>query len=114
MGAPRTAPVPAALRPKPKAPPPPAAPRLHLALVVPDARLQLLLKDRVFFVGPTGQRLDVTAHVLIDDKKHAGAQLDHWMRWALVESGLVPPEDVGLIAPVQVDLGWATHQKDTQ
>jgi hypothetical protein len=90
-----------------------ATPVLHLALVVPDARIQKLLKDHCYVVGPTTRRMRVTVHAVLNDKNHQGAQLDEYIRWALVETGLVPPEEVGYIAAAQVELGWPTHEKDT-
>jgi hypothetical protein len=116
---PRVAAIPAALQPKTPKPPQtahPAPPQnsdlpvLHIAIVVPDIRLQKLLKDHVYVIGPTTTPSRVTAHVVLDDKQHGGTRLHPFWRWALVETGLLPPEDVGLVTSAQVELGWSEHE----
>lgn len=89
-------------------------PPLHLALVVPDERIQKLLADHCYVIGPTTRRMRVTVHAVLADKQHMAAGLDAFMRWALVETGLLPPEEVGLVTKAQMELGWATHTTDTE
>lgn len=58
--------------------------------------------------------LSVTAHVVLVDKNHVAAALHPFMRWALVETGLVTPENVGLVTRAQTELGWAGHEAREQ
>jgi hypothetical protein len=108
---PRNAAIPSALQPRPL---PPPLPTLHLAFVVPDERIQKLLRDHCYVIGPTRTRMAVTVHAVLADKEHAAVSLGEFMRWALVESGLLPPEEVGLVTKAQLELGWPTHHQDTE
>jgi hypothetical protein len=53
-----------------------------------------------------GKNIIVHAHAILDDKKHPAASLAPEMRMALVQSGLVEPDQVAYTYPVEVSLGW--------
>lgn len=79
---------------------------VHIAVVVPDIRLYQIVKDKFVVVQPPYHDLKVQLHVLVDDKTDPFRDLEWPIRIALVESGLVLPEDVRITYPEQVTLGW--------
>lgn len=78
--------------------------------MVPDPRVHRLIAERVWAVGPTTIPVRLHGHVFLAPDGHPTERLGQWMRWAMVESGLVVPEDAGLVAPVQLDWGWQDHE----
>ena len=85
---------------------------IHLALVVPDIRLWQLLKDKAVIVQPPYQDIHVMLHILVDDKNDPYRALDWQVRVALVESGLVTPEDAKITYPDQFTLGWPKKENE--
>lgn len=104
--------IPATLQPRGTRPDPKAEPTIHhLAVVVPDIRAQKFLAGHTFQVGPADTAgCEVHIHVFTQDPGHKAKQLDTWVRWAMVDSGLLAPADVGFIVPVQTQIGWTDHE----
>lgn len=81
---------------------------LHLAVVVPDARIYHLLKDKMRIVQHPYWNGTVALHLIIDDPKHP---VDERLRIALVTLGLVEPQDLNLAYPEELTLGWPKENK---
>jgi hypothetical protein len=96
-----SSPVPAALRPTPK------RTELHIVFVVPDDRLQRLLAERTYVIQPPYFKGEIKVHAVNEawasdrDLFRATAT----QRQALLELGLVHPEDVEF-KNVPLTLGW--------
>lgn len=89
--------------------PPPAddtPTQLHFTILVPDERLEKLLRDRIRVLGPVHPAFQATVHFVVEDPNHRAADVDPAIRHALLELELVNPDQVGFSAPVQVTLGW--------
>jgi hypothetical protein len=84
----------------------PSPQRVHIALAVPDIRLYEVLKKRAMVVQPPYQNVHVELHIIYDD----GKGIEPTIRVALVQSGLVSPEQAQLTYPDQVTLGWPTEK----
>ena len=56
-------------------------------------------------MGPSDLDIDLTLHIFQQDPTHEAMRLDGFVRWAMVEHELVLPEDVGLIVPINVEIG---------
>lgn len=79
---------------------------LHIALVAPDERVYRLLRDRVAVIAPPYWTGTVQLHVVIADPKSRWANVDWRLRQALVDSGLASPDEVEMLAPDQLHLGY--------
>lgn len=93
--------IPAALRPRDR----PQPRQLHAAVITDDPRVHKFLRNRCFLMGPTDLDVRLTLHLFQQDTSHEAVRLDERVRWALVENGLVLPEQVGLITPVDIEIG---------
>lgn len=101
-------PIPAALRPRPK-PEPPL--ELHIVFVVPDDRLLTVLEKRTYFVKPPFFKGELKAHGVNENwaKDKELFRNTATQRQALLELGLVHPEDVEF-KKVPLTLGWESDE----
>jgi hypothetical protein len=56
--------------------------------------------------------IDLKVYAVLDDKNHPLAKGDWHFRQALVESGLVSPEDAAMTFPVQLEAGMPDRSKE--
>ena len=97
-------PIPPALKPTPK---PEPAQELHIVFVVPDERLHKLLQDRTYVLQPPFFKPAIIAHVVSEQWAKDKHMLESTgiYRQALLELGLVHPEDVEF-KHIPLTLGW--------
>lgn len=99
--------IPAALRKPPPAKPATRPPvPVHFTILVPDERIERLLRDKVSILTPFDANLQVHVHIVVEDPKHPASGVDAQVRHILIEGGLVTPDQVGFATPVQSSLGW--------
>lgn len=99
-----SSPIPAALRPTTK---PERIPELHIVFVVPDDRVQRLLAEKTYVIKPPFLKAEVKVHAVNENwaKDRDLFRATATQRQALLELGLVYPEDVEF-KHVPLTLGW--------
>jgi hypothetical protein len=85
--------------------------QIHFTVLVPDERIEKVLRDRVRVLGPVYPPFSAHVHFVVEDKTHRAAGVDPAIRHALLELELVNPDQVGFSAPVQVTLGWPPFEE---
>jgi hypothetical protein len=101
----RNAAVPPSLRPKTATGAARPKRQLHAAVVTQDVRVRKFLLGKCFLMGPSDLDVELTLHVFQQDPAHSAMALDGYVRWAMVENGLILPEQAGLVVPVDVEVG---------